>query len=109
MAKAHHVSIKSYFAVFTFLLVMTGATTAIAYVDLGIFNPIVALTIAVMKAIAVILIFMHVKDSSRLTKLTVVSGFFFLLILLTLTNLDYISRNWAMPGIGTFLAPMLHR
>jgi len=104
MAKAHHVSVKSYFAVFAFLLVMTGATTAIAYVDLGIFNPIVALTIAVMKAIAVILIFMHVKDSSRLTKLTVVSGFFFLLILLTLTNLDYISRNWAMPGLGTFLA-----
>lgn len=94
----HEPSIPQYLAVFVFLLVMTGATTAISYVDLGIFTPIIALTIAVAKAVAVVLIFMHVWASSRLTKLTVITGVFFLAILLTLTSIDFFTRNWT--GIG---------
>jgi cytochrome c oxidase subunit 4 len=47
-----------------------------------------------LKATLVILYFMHVKYSSRLTKLVVVSGFFFLVILLGLTMVDYGSREW---------------
>jgi cytochrome c oxidase subunit IV len=94
----HEPSLIQYFAVFIFLLVMTGITTGVAFINLGLFNPIVALTIAVMKAVAVILIFMHVWASTRLTKLTVVAGFFFLAVLLTLTSIDYISRPWSAPS-----------
>ncbi len=100
MAAHHTPGLKAYFAVFAFLLIMTAATTMIAFVDLGIFNPIVALIIAVAKAIAVVLIFMHVWVSSRLTKLTIVSGVFFLMVLLTLVSIDYISRPWSIPPVG---------
>jgi cytochrome c oxidase subunit 4 len=62
--------------------------------DMGIFNPIVALTIACTKAVLVILFFMHVRYSSKLTMVTVAAGFFWLLILITLSLSDYISRDW---------------
>jgi cytochrome c oxidase subunit 4 len=63
-------------------------------VNLGQFNKVVALGIASLKATLVVLYFMHVKYASRLTKLIVVTGFFFLAILLTLTMADYGSRGW---------------
>ena len=68
-----------------------------AYIDLGGWNKAVALGIASFKATLVVLYFMHVKYQSRLTKLIVVSGFFFLVILLTLTMADYGSRGWVNP------------
>lgn len=64
--------------------------------NMGIFNPIVALTIACTKAVLVILFFMHVRYSSKLTMITVGAGFFWLLILITLSLLDYISRPWPL-------------
>jgi cytochrome c oxidase subunit IV len=97
--EGHGLGVKAYIMVFVFLLIMTGLTTWIAYFNLGVFNPVVAIVIAVMKAVAVILIFMHVLESSRLTKLTVVCGFFFLLVLLTLTSIDFMSRPWSAPSV----------
>lgn len=89
-----HVHSKGmYYAVFAALMVLTWITVAIAYVDLGAFNKVVALGIATVKATLVILFFMHVKDSSRLTKLVVVAGFFFLAILIGLTMSDYVTRD----------------
>ncbi len=64
--------------------------------ELGIFNPIVAIAIACIKAVLVILFFMHVKYSSRLTKLTVAAGFFTFLVLITMTLTDYMSRAWGL-------------
>ena len=96
-----HVSpVSVYFTIFMALMVMTGLTVAAAYVNLGIFNPAVALAIAIFKATLVILYFMHVKYSSHLTKLTVAVGLFFLIILLTLTLVDYASRGFLpMPAM----------
>ena len=74
-------------------MVLTCATWAIAFKNLGIFNPVVALTIAVIKAVLVILFFMHVRYSSQLTKVTVAAGFFWLMILITLSLSDYLSRT----------------
>ena len=91
----HIVSPMSYLGVFALLLVFTGITTAIAFKNLGVFNPIVALTIATIKAVAVILIFMHVKYSPKTTALTVISAAFFLGILLVLSMSDYVSRAWS--------------
>lgn len=90
----HVVSPKLYVAIFVILLVLTATTTAASYVELYVFNVIVALAIAVIKASLVVLFFMHVKYSPKLTKLTVVSGLFVFLGLMTMTLADYISRAW---------------
>ena len=91
---SHIASVKSYVGIFLTLMVLTAVTVAVAYVNLGQLNKVVALGIATFKATLVILYFMHVKYSSHLTKLVVVSGFFFLIILLGLTMADYGSREW---------------
>src|ERR1051326_1557565 len=76
------------------LVVGTCATWGIAFIDLGIFNPVVALTIAVIKAVLVILFFMHVFYSSKLTKISVAAGFFWLLIMITMSLSDYLTRTF---------------
>jgi cytochrome c oxidase subunit 4 len=83
-----------YLLILTLLIIGTCATWAIAFADLGIFNPVVALAIAVAKALLVILFFMHVIYSNKLTKLTVAAGFFWLLILITMSLSDYLSRTF---------------
>ncbi len=90
-----HVSPKStYVGIFSALMVLTGVTIGAAFVNLGPFNFPVALAIAITKATLVVLFFMHVKYSSKLTKLVVGTGFFFLLVLFSLTLTDYLSRGW---------------
>jgi cytochrome c oxidase subunit 4 len=91
----HIVSPKIYVAVFLSLLFFTGLTYSVALIDLGPFNAIVAIVIAMIKSMLVILFFMHVKYSPKMTKVSIVSGFFFLIILLGLSMTDYISRPWA--------------
>jgi len=77
------------------LLIFTLITVKAAFIDLGAFNPVVALLIATIKATLVVLFFMHVKGASeRLTAAVVVSGFFFLAILLSLSLADYLTRSW---------------
>jgi cytochrome c oxidase subunit IV len=89
--------LKTYFAVWGALLLGTYLTYKVAFIDLGPFNPIIALVIATTKALLVALFFMHLKNASeRLLKLVVASTIFFLLILLTLTLTDYASRPWTM-------------
>ena len=93
----HVTPLSVYLTVFATLMVLTGITVAVAYVNLGQFNKVVALGIAGFKATIVVLYFMHVKYASRLTKLFAVTGVFFLAILLGLTMTDYASRMWVNP------------
>jgi cytochrome c oxidase subunit 4 len=95
-ADHHIVTPVTYAIVFASLLIGTAITVGAAYVDLHIFNPIVALAIACTKAVIVILFFMHVKYQSKLVKLTVISGFFTFLVLITMTLTDYMSRAWGL-------------
>jgi len=88
------VSPKTYLIIACCLLFLTASTTAISYVELGVFNAVVAIAIACLKASLVVLFFMHIKYSSKLTKLTVCSGIFTFLVLITMTMTDYISRAW---------------
>jgi len=83
-----------YYGVFLALLTGTALTVAAAFVDMGALNNVVMLTLACVKALLVILFFMHVRWSSRLTWVVVASGFFWLLILFGLTMTDYLSRGW---------------
>jgi cytochrome c oxidase subunit IV len=88
------VPVRTYVAVYLTLLVLTGLTTGVAFVDLGLGSPIVALTIAVVKAAVVILFFMHLRSSTRLTWVVGGAAVFWLAILLTLTMSDYLTRSW---------------
>jgi cytochrome c oxidase subunit IV len=90
----HVDSIKTYAGVWIVLLILTGVTTAVAYVDLGAFSVVVALIIAFCKTMLVALFFMHVRHSTRLTKLVVVGGLLWLGILLTFTMADIVTRGW---------------
>jgi cytochrome c oxidase subunit IV len=84
-----------YIAIGVVLLILTATTAGVAFINLGPFNPVVALLIATIKASLVVLFFMHVKGASeKLTAAVVVSGFFFLLILLSLSLADYMTRTW---------------
>jgi len=88
-----------YLVILTALIIGTCATWGIAFVDLGIWNPVVALAIAVTKAVLVILFFMHVFYSNKLTKLVVLGGLLWLAILLLLTLTDFATRGiLGVPG-----------
>jgi cytochrome c oxidase subunit IV len=94
---AGHVAPKSmYYMVFGALIVGTILTVAAARVDLGPLNNVVMLAIAGTKATLVILFFMHVRWSSRLTWVVAMAGFFWLALLFTVLG-DYMSRGW-VPG-----------
>jgi cytochrome c oxidase subunit 4 len=91
---SHVVPVKVYIVIFVALLCLTAITTAVAFVDLGSMNTVVALVIAVAKMLLVILFFMHVKYSPRLTKLAILAAFFWLALLLTFTLSDVLTRRW---------------
>jgi cytochrome c oxidase subunit 4 len=94
--ESHHhiVSPRIYITILLALLVGTGLTVWASFVDMGVLNPIIALAIACTKAVLVVLFFMHVKYSSKLTKLTVGAGIFTFLVLIGMTLSDYFTRAW---------------
>jgi cytochrome c oxidase subunit 4 len=85
---------KIYIRTCVALLVLLAVTWSVAYVDLGPFNLIVVLAVAMTKAILIALFFMHVKGSSRLLHLAAVAGVVWLLFLISLTLSDYFTRGW---------------
>ena len=95
----HVISKKIYFGVFATLIVLTLVTIEVAMIDLGKINTVAALAIAVCKATLVILYFMHVRYSSRLTWIVVGCGFFWLVIMIALTMSDYLSRAWIQTSV----------
>jgi len=91
----HVVSRKIYFAIFGALMVLTAVTVWVANFDLpGPLNAILALSIAVFKATLVVLYFMHVRYSSKLTWVFVGAGLIWLIILIAFTLSDYLTRGW---------------
>jgi cytochrome c oxidase subunit IV len=89
---------RIYYTIFAILMLCTYLTVQIAFFDLGPLNVIAALTIAVFKAALVVLFFMHVKYSTRLTWAVVAGSIFWLGILLALTMGDYLTRGWRTYG-----------
>jgi len=88
------VSIKLYAAVFAALLVLTATTVGVSKLDLGEYNFVCAMTIAVIKGSLVVAFFMDVRRSSSLTKLFVGAGFFWMAIMLVFILSHYNSRGW---------------
>lgn len=95
----HHVPLSLYYKVFAFLMVMLMLTVAAWYIDqhvfsLGAWSVPIALAIAFAKAAAIVLIFMHVKFSSKLVQIFACTGIVFVAIMFMLTMNDFMTRGW---------------
>lgn len=90
----HVLPLRVYWTVFLALVAGTILTIWSATLDLGAWNTPIALGIAVTKALLVILFFMHVKYSTRLTWIFVAAGFLWFIIMVVITMTDFISRGW---------------
>ena len=94
-SKGHHLApVSLYISVFLALMVGTFLTVVVAKFDLGPLNNIVMLSVACAKALLVVLYFMHVRWSTRLTWVVASAGFFWLLVLFSITMTDYMTRGW---------------
>lgn len=89
----HITPFRTYLLVYLGLILLLAATVGAAFLDLGILNLIITLVIASIKAMLVILYFMHVRESEPATKLFVIAGFIWLAILMGLTLTDYLTRG----------------
>jgi cytochrome c oxidase subunit 4 len=97
--ESHLVPVSLYVAIWATLMVCTALTVFAASVDLGIFNIVVALLIATFKGTLVVLFFMHLRYSSKLTMITVIAALFWLFIMFSLTLTDYMTRHWLTAGL----------
>jgi cytochrome c oxidase subunit 4 len=105
----HIVPVKTYVLVFVVLLFLAALTTAAAFVNLGSFNTVVALTIACAKMLLVVLVFMHVRYSGNLVRVILLAGFFWLALMVGFTLTDYHSRAWIPdPAPWSSLTPPTH-
>jgi cytochrome c oxidase subunit 4 len=101
---AHVLPKTTYYTIFFSLMVLTILTVAAAFVNMGTANFPIAIGIAITKATLVVLFFMLVKYSSRMTKMVVGVAIFFLVTMLGLTMTDYATRGWYASPHGTTLA-----
>lgn len=85
-------SIRTNVLVLVALLVLALLTWGISYIDLGAWNLVVAMAIAVSKMMLVVLIFMHGWFMPRVSLFAFCSGIFWLGILVVLTMSDYLTR-----------------
>ncbi|HEX9983572.1 MAG TPA: cytochrome C oxidase subunit IV family protein [Thermoanaerobaculia bacterium] len=96
-APAHHVTaLPIYFGIFIALMVLTVLTVYASRVDLGWLNTPIAMAIAIIKCALVILWFMHVIHSPKLTWVVVIASFLWLAVLFALTFADYLTRGWSV-------------
>jgi cytochrome c oxidase subunit IV len=95
----HIIPRKTYYIVWALLMALMILTAALSRIPLGEWNTVVALVIATIKALLVLLFFMHVKyESYKITWVAVIGGFFWLFLLLGLTMTDYLTRGYS--GFG---------
>lgn len=104
--ESHHIiPVSVYMKVFGALMVLLVVTVLAAMEDFSVrfnwgpANIVIAMAIAIVKAVLVILFFMHIRYSSRLTQFFSIVAFLFLAIMFFFTFGDYMSRNWVpMPS-----------
>ena len=77
------------------LLAFLGLTIAAAYVNLGPFNTVAAMSIALAQAGLILLFFMHLRDSKPIIWVFAGAGFFWLGIMFALALSDYLTRGWS--------------
>jgi cytochrome c oxidase subunit 4 len=88
------ISPRTYVTVCALLIVLTFLTVGVSFFPVrGIWHITIGMLIAVCKALLVILFFMHVIISPRLTWIVVIVSVFWLGILLVMTLSDYFTRG----------------
>ena len=92
--RQHVIASSVYVGIWAVLMVLTAVTVFASFLELGDLNIVLALVIATIKATLVVLFFMHLYYSSKLTKVTMVAAIFFLFLLLALSMTDYLTRGW---------------
>ena len=97
--RQHVIPTSVYVGIWAVLMVLTAVTVFASFLELGNFNIVLALVIASVKATLVVLFFMHLYYSSKLTKVTMIAAVFFLFLLLALSMTDYLTRGWATNAI----------
>ena len=97
----HHIlPVRTYLVIFAILMALLVLTVGVAFINLGPVNIVVAMTVAIVKATLVVLFFMHVRYSSRLTQIFVVAAFLWLGIMFVFTFADYATRAWTPNSRG---------
>ncbi|HEV3163039.1 MAG TPA: cytochrome C oxidase subunit IV family protein [Isosphaeraceae bacterium] len=95
----HTVPLRTNLVIFSTLVVLLMVTIGAAYTDLGPLNTVVAIAIAVCKALLIMLYFMHLRFSNRLTWVFAGAAFLWLGILIALSMSDFLTRGWlSIPG-----------
>lgn len=115
MSDQHHVvGLKTYFAVISALMVLTGVTVWAAFQDFGPLNNVIMLAIAFVKAFLVVAIFMHLKYSARINWVFAASGLLFFIVMMAFVVADYKGRHyqyraqpWMQPAAAA-AAPAAH-
>lgn len=74
------------------LLLLTGVTVGVSYLDMGILNVPIALTIACLKVSLVLLFFMHLKYEGKAITISFLSTIGFLAIMISFTFWDVAFR-----------------
>jgi cytochrome c oxidase subunit IV len=94
----HTASIRTYVMVFVALLILATLTTAVSYVDLGVWNIVIAMLIATTKMVLVALVFMHLRYTVGLTRIVSIAGLFWLALLVAFSMADVFTRHWTPEG-----------
>jgi len=92
------IRIRTYTFVFAALLILAALTTSVAYIDLGLFNTLIAMVIATAKMLLVALFFMHLRYKPGLSRVASIVGLFWLGLLVALTLADTFTRHWTPQG-----------
>lgn len=90
--KHHIVPYSSYVYILMALIAFTFLSIGITQINLGVYSVMGALIFAILKSFLVLTYFMHLKFDSLFLKLSVLSVFILLLIVLVITFLDYYFR-----------------
>ncbi len=89
----HITPIKVYLAVGISLLILTGVTVGVSFIDFGPYNVTIALIIASVKALLVAFFFMHLFWDNKIYLIVFAASLLFLTIFLTFAMFDTMNRG----------------
>lgn len=91
----HHViDVKTYVTIYLALMVLLAATVGVHFMDLGAVALPIAMAIAMIKAVMIVLFFMHVYYSAPLTWIVASGSLLWLGLFLAFLVADYAGRGW---------------
>jgi len=90
--KNHIVAYKDHILVLLLLITLTGLTVAITSVELGPYNTAAAMVIASIKALIVLLYFMHLRFDQKIYRFMTTIVLLIFIAVVVITFFDYLYR-----------------